>query len=149
MKLALDHGMTDAEAKFAASIEDAKDAKFIGLFPIGGLNMKCYCFYQKEAHPRGSNYFGLYLHPLHQCWMIIDAGEVEGKKFGGIEKDGRIIYSRYRHDYREYDGSMVDGGWDYFKHTVGDVATVVQMTIHGGNILVEDEDGEEGKKAKA
>src|SRR4051812_31729816 len=109
-KLPLDHGMTDAEIKFAATVEDSKGAHFMGMFPVGGMNMKCYCFFQKEAHPRGSNYFGLYFHPLREVWMIINAGDIEGKKFCGIEKDGRIIYSRFRHDYQTMGDSMVDGG---------------------------------------
>lgn len=73
-------------------------------------------FYTEKAHPRGSNYFALYY--AGGRLMITDGlPSVKDVVFSGIEAEGEVVYSRYRHDYREgKNGAFVDGGRDYFKY---------------------------------
>ena len=73
-------------------------------------------FYTEEAHPRGSNYFALYFRG--DTLMITDGlPSIKDVVFMGLEAEGEVIYSRYRHDFREgKNGAFVDGGRDYFKY---------------------------------
>jgi hypothetical protein len=71
-------------------------------------------FYTEKAHPQGSNYFLLYNNP-YEGLMITDGLPAIKDPIKGLLIDGAIIYSRYRHDYREYNGIIVDGGRDYFR----------------------------------
>lgn len=94
-------------------------------------NVPVAVFYQKKAHPLGSNYFGLYYdhrfdetnNTLTKRLMICDAkSAVDGGVFTGIIADsGEILYSRYRHDYRssEDDTVWIDGGHDYTRYGGG------------------------------
>ena len=72
-------------------------------------------FYTEEAHPRGSNYFALYF--AGDTLMITDGlPSIRDVVFEGLEAEGEVVYSRYRHDYREgKNGAFVDGGRDYFR----------------------------------
>lgn len=101
-------------------VEAKRDAKFIGCFPIGDRNQYVYVFYNKEKHPQGSNYFGLYYNYAREDWFIIDAGEVEKKEYCGILRpDDTILHSYHRHNYvNDEHGNMVDGGNEYFKHYI-------------------------------
>jgi hypothetical protein len=81
---------------------------------VGGwVNIPVAIFYTEEAHPEGSNYFGLYKNWRGQ--LMICNGVSATEEFNALQIDEDIIYSRYRHDYREYKGAMVDGGRDYFR----------------------------------
>ena len=73
-------------------------------------------FYTEKAHPRGSNYFALYFDG--DTLMITDGlPSIKDVVFKGIEAEGEVVYSRYRHDYREgKNGAFVDGGRDYFRY---------------------------------
>jgi len=77
-------------------------------------NFPCAIFYTEKAHPEGSNYFGLYF-DMDGDLMIangISATEVE---YTGIVLGEKVVYSRYRHDYRAADKVAIDGGRDYTK----------------------------------
>ena len=80
------------------------------------LNKPAAIFYTEKAHPRGSNYFALYFDG--SSLMITDGlHSIKDVVFSGIEAEGEVVYSRYRHDYREgKNGAFVDGGRDYFKY---------------------------------
>ena len=80
------------------------------------LNKPAAIFYTEKAHPRGSNYFAVYF--SGDSLMITDGlPSVKDVVFSGIEAEGEIVYSRYRHDYREgKNGAFVDGGRDYFRY---------------------------------
>ena len=73
-------------------------------------------FYTEKAHPQGSNYFALY---FRGDTLMITNGlpSIKDVVFKGIEAEGEVIYSRYRHAFREgKNGGFVDGGRDYFKY---------------------------------
>jgi hypothetical protein len=86
----------------------------------GWANFPVAIFYTEEAHPQGSNYFGLYK-TEDGTVMITNGIKATEQPFSGVmAKNGDVIYSRYRHDHRTSDdGSVfVDGGRDYFRSGV-------------------------------
>jgi hypothetical protein len=82
----------------------------------GWANFPAAVFYTEEAHPRGSNYFALYFNG--SSLYITDAGpSIIDEEFTGLEAEGEVVYSRYRHDCRYgKNGAFVDGGRDYFRY---------------------------------
>jgi hypothetical protein len=89
-------------------------------------------FYSTEPHPRGSNYLGIYYYK--GLLMITNAITATETIITGIKaQNGEIIYSRYRHDYRESkDGSVfIDGGRDYTRHSGGEL---VELKIINGEL---------------
>lgn len=66
--------------------------------------------------------------------MITNAITATETTITGIKaQNGEIIYSRYRHDYRESaDGSVfIDGGRDYTRHGDGEL---VELKIINGEL---------------
>ncbi len=66
--------------------------------------------------------------------MITNAITATETIITGIKaQNGEIIYSRYRHDYRESkDGSVfIDGGRDYTRHSGGEL---VELKIINGEL---------------
>lgn len=123
-------------------VEEVRGAKFVGILPVRSINQPVYVFYNKEKHPRGSHYFGLthHRHPpdfQEGIWVILDAGEVEGKTFSGILRpDGTILHSYYRHDYVEDSfGNMVDGGEEYCRYRLGDKCQPMSFTFKDGELV--------------
>lgn len=103
-----------------AKVENMYNAKYVFescLKTVSGgwCNFPAAIFYTETAHPQGSNYFGLYRSPLNNQLMIAD-GISATEPFNALQVGDDIIYSRYRHDYREYNHAIVDGGRDYFRH---------------------------------
>lgn len=119
MKIINDCSIFNAEG--IEKIEKLRDATYVMEGPVRDKNgnwsePSVAVFYQKEAHPRGSNYFGLYYKPFSGELMITDAlSAVQGEIDAVMAANGDIIYSRYRHDMRySPDGSVfIDGGRDY------------------------------------
>ena len=105
-------------AESIAKIEEKYSAKYV----IDGclkhsddwINFPVAVFYREEKHPRGSNYFALY---LSSDGAVITDGlsAVQGEFQGFLFDDGTLVHSRYRHDYFTYGNAMVDGGRDYFR----------------------------------
>lgn len=72
---------------------------------------------KKPSKPEFSNYFGFF---VREGRPVITDGlsSVDGVIFRGTKgKNGEIIFSRWRHDYRstEDDTATADGGRDYFR----------------------------------
>ena len=84
----------------------------------GWINSPFAVFYTETAHPEGSNWFGLYYN--HEGYLMITDAKSALEPFEGLLfEDGSVFYSRYRHDYQTLkDGTMVDGGRDYFRCTL-------------------------------
>lgn len=70
-------------------------------------------FYTEKPHPRGSNWFAIYYNTENK--PMVTNGVVITEPFEGIQIDDDVIFSRYRHDYREHRGVFVDGGRDYLR----------------------------------
>lgn len=132
---------TFIDAKRISMIENAYNAKYVfesclktkfgdwGNFPVA-------IFYTEKAHPKGSNYFGIYMDE-NGDFMITNAITAM-ESFDGLQVGNDVIYSRYRHDYREYKGAMVDGGRDYFKRST-DRGTPVRLHVVGDHLEVIDD----------
>ena len=105
-----------------AKIENMYKAAFVMESCIKGkhgwANFPAAIFYTEEAHPKGSNYFALY-HDGSR--FMITNGISATEPFDALQVGEDIIYSRYRHDFREYGEAYVDGGRDYMKWGTTDV----------------------------
>lgn len=96
-----------------------------GVTGDGWINASVSIFYQADpakVPEGGSQWFGLFFradHPYEDApsrLFIVNAiSAVEQDIAGIVAKNGDVIYSRYRHDYRwSPDASvMIDGGRDY------------------------------------
>ena len=106
-------------------IERTKKAKYLGEFPYKSkagswVNQPVAFFYQEEAHPHGSNYFGLNQRP--NGLVIFDVGHLLATHFTAIlSKDGSFaLHSTFRHDYQAKDNVMADGGMEYTRYSGGE-----------------------------
>lgn len=91
-------------------------------------------FYTAVPHPEGSNYFGLYRTDFGDIMITDGISAIE--PFDALQVGDDIIYSRYRHDYRVFNGAMVDGGRDYFKHNMN--GTPVKLRVNKDKLVIDD-----------
>lgn len=124
-------------------IEDKMNAKFVFESCLknragGWANMPVAIFYTEVAHPQGSNYFGVY-NDFDGRVTITDAISAT-EPFEGLLIDDDIIYSRYRHDFREHNGVFIDGGRDYTRIGGSRMAeaTVVKLKVVDDHVEVDD-----------
>lgn len=92
-------------------------------------------FYQPnpDTEKGHKHYFGLFVQ--NGKLYITDATSAFSDPITGIEtEDGEVIVSRYRHDYVEKDGFMVDGGRDYFRTSGG---PFVRVRVEGPEFVLE------------
>lgn len=80
------------------------------------VNFPIAIFYSEEPHPQGSNYMGAYNRDGYM--YVTDAlSGVEDVTYTGIECNGEVTYSRFRHDYRGTGcETFIDGGRDYLRY---------------------------------
>ena len=121
-----------------AKVENMYNAKYVFESCLktknGWCNMPVAIFYTEVAHPEGSNYFGLYRTDFGD--IMITNGISATEPFNALQVGDDIIYSRYRHDYREFNGAIVDGGRDYFKHN--GVGQTVMLRVNKDKLEVAD-----------
>jgi len=104
----------------------------------GWANFPAAIFYTEQAHPQGSNYFGLYLDE-NNVPMITNGISATEKPIVGVRADnGDIIYSRYRHDYRVSPDKTVwiDGGRDYLRTGLSEKTNLVNLKVVGDHLEV-------------
>ena len=100
--------------------------------PNGWVNSPVAVFYQADPSKvpeGGSQWFGLFsraedpldLESPRHLYITNAISAVENSIEGIVAKNGDVIYSRYRHDFRySPDGSvMIDGGRDYTRNNGG------------------------------
>ena len=92
----------------------------------GWSNFPVAIFYTEKAHPRGSNYMGLYVDSYNR--FLITDGITATEPFEGIQIGDNVYYSHYRHHYRECGPVAIDGGRDYTK-LVGDINAAKKVTL--------------------
>ena len=126
-------------------LEDHYSAKFVCDTCVAGsnggwVNRPTAVFYQSDASKvpeGGSQWLGLYRRhknpldfesPIHL--YVCNAISTLAPFDGVVAKNGDVIYSRYRHDYRTSpDGSVwIDGGRDYLRYN-GQDETVRLMIV--------------------
>jgi hypothetical protein len=114
--------------------------KFIGMLTIktqtGWSDDPVAVFWQeKVADPTHSNYFGLYVQA--RSLMICNAISVAEGEWSGVldHTTGEIVFSRYRHDYRQSRSGTVfaDGGRDYFR---GSGKYLIKMRVEGPKMVI-------------
>jgi len=106
-------------------IEEKYGAKYMGYWCTKSLNDNWNAtpvdvFYQPnpDTSKGHTHYFGMYMQKWpddpHPRMYITDASTAFSEPItGGICEDGEVIVSRYRHDYVDKKGAMIDGGRDY------------------------------------
>lgn len=87
----------------------------------GWCNFPAAIFYTEEKHPKGSNYIAFYrkndpFDVTSYKLMVTDGISATKEPFKAIQIGNDVIYSRYRHDYREFGAYFVDGGRDYLRY---------------------------------
>ena len=106
----------------------------------GWYNFPVAIFYTEQAHPEGSNYFAIYRDTDGHFGITNGLSAVEGVNFMGIEAEDEVIYSRYRHDFREHkNGAFIDGGRDYTRYggdEFEDYNRVVFKVVDGAIVIV-------------
>ena len=125
-------------------IEEKYNAKYVfesclKLRDGGWCNFPAAIFYTEEAHPQGSNYFAIYEKQLtitRDPEFLITNGISATEPFDALQIGDDVIYSRYRHDYREYKGAMVDGGRDYFKRSAN-YGTPVKLRVNKDKLEID------------
>jgi hypothetical protein len=128
--------------KQIALIENKYDAKYVFescIKDINGnwANFPVAIFYTEEKYPEGSNYFGLYINEDRET--IICDGISATEPFIGIAIDENVIYSRYRHDYREFFDIFIDGGRDYLRYggDTNENTKIVNIKVVKSNLEIE------------
>ena len=137
-------------------IEEKYGARYMGYWATknsrGGWNdSPVDVFYQPnpDTSKGHTHYFGMFIKTDPYSGegsgsvYITEASSAFSDVIAGIPTDdGEVIVSRYRHDYVEKDGRMIDGGRDY---TRSSVHRSVSITVDGDKFIVsERERVEEG-----
>jgi hypothetical protein len=117
----------------------------------GWVNQSVSIFYQSDLSKvpeGGSQWFGLFFRPEHpgledshmQLYIVNAISAVERDIDGIVAKNGDVIYSRFRHDYRwSPDKSvMIDGGRDYTRNNGG--GPIVTLRIVKDKLVIVEED---------
>lgn len=135
------------------TIEKHYDGKYLGDFCLkaeggGWANKPVAIFYQYQPRPdiAESPYFGIYWKPVDitdpdsDCDLTItDGSSAFSEPIQCVIADnGEIIYSRYRHDYRESsDGSVtIDGGRDYHHGSVVEDDRLCWLTADSEELIL-------------
>lgn len=121
-------------------IEDMYKAKYMGYWctktPSGIWNeMPLDVFYQpnpkvEEGH---THYFGLYRNYAGEVCITSADSAFSDPMYGVLCEDNEVIISRYRHDYQEKEGKMIDGGRDYLRTNQG--MRLVKVTVDNGQFV--------------
>lgn len=122
---------TDAMAEHYSK-KDGVSVKYVCTSALGGEEFAMDIFYRETPHPEfGNRYFGLFIDQMDRV-MITNADRIDGAEFAMIEDcEGNLHYSAHRHDYKEVDGKMIDGGRAYIRST-GDV---VLYKVRDGELI--------------
>jgi hypothetical protein len=120
-----------------AKVEELYKAKFVMESCVksgrgGWSDFPVAIFYTEEAHPQGSNYFGLYTqrdYKTGESHFMITNGISATEPFQGIRVGDNVYYSRYCHDYRQCGKVAIDGGRDYTR-LVGDIDSAETVMLH-------------------
>lgn len=139
-----------------SKIEEKYSAKYMGYWctksPRGNWNespVDVFYVENPDTSKGHTNYFGMFIKTdpytgkSTDSVYITEASTAFSDPIAGIPTDdGEVIVSRYRHDYVEKDGRMIDGGRDYVRASMH---PTVMVTVVGDKFIVsERESVEEG-----
>jgi len=123
-------------------IESHYGAKYLGPWAVkwserlGWSSMPVDVFYQPnpDISKGHSHYFGMHINDRGYV-MISNAESAFSEPITGmLTENGEVIVSRFRHDYVEKDGNMIDGGRDYLRSSGG---KFVNVTVKNGEFVLE------------
>ena len=94
-------------------------------------------FYQPEPdHEKGhTNYFGMLIRG-GSAFIVNGESAFSDPITGVAMPTGEVLVSRFRHDYVNKDGYMIDGGRDYVKH--GSKGKLVDVKVRGSKFVFEE-----------
>lgn len=121
-----------------SKVEEKFNAKYVGEFTLKTkdgywANKPVSIFYTEKKHPKGSNYFGIFMNGIT---LVIANGisAAENIWLGVVDPEtNEILYSAYRHDYQVHNKLITDGGADYLRSSTH---PVVQFKIENGTIKI-------------
>ena len=135
------------KAEGIRKIEEMKGATYMGYWatksPNGNWNEQPVdVFYQPNPDTAAghTHYFGMFRRDDNV--YITEASTAFSDPITGVLTDsGEIIVSRYRHNYVEKQGKMIDGGRDYIRSNVA--GPYVRITVNGSEFVFEEVEKED------
>lgn len=122
-----------------SKIEDKYGAKYLGFWCTKSLDgnwneTPVDVFHQPnpDTSKGHSEYFGMFRRG-DRVWITNAESAFSEPMTGVICDDGKVLISRYRHDYRTKGDRMIDGGRDYTRRSLHPTATV---TVVDGNFVI-------------
>lgn len=117
------------------TIEEKYNAKYMGYWcsqrPSGGWNeqpVDVFYVENPDTSKGHTNYFGMFVRD--GMMLITDASSCFEEHITGLEENGTVYVSRYRHDFVQTPlGSHIDGGRDYIKSS--SPCKLVNVIING------------------
>ena len=96
--------------------KDGVPVKYVCTTDLKASDVPVDVYYRATPHPEfGNRYFGMFIDQQDRV-MITNADRIDGAEFAMIEdSEGNLHYSAHRHDYKEVDGKMIDGGRAYIR----------------------------------
>lgn len=121
MKLWIDKSPYWFKPEGVKKIEEMKDATYMGHWCIkqhfgGWAESPVDVFYvaNPDTSKGHTNYFGMFYRD--ERLYITEASSAFSEPITGVlASDGEVIVSRYRHDFQQRKGVMIDGGRDYIR----------------------------------
>lgn len=122
-------------------IENHYGAKYLGYWAVkwserlGWSSFPVDVFYQPnpDVSKGHTHYFGMHISERGDL-MISNAESAFSEPITGVlTESGEVIVSRYRHDYVQKDGQVIDGGRDYTRASVG---KFVNVTVKDGEFVL-------------
>jgi hypothetical protein len=142
MKYTINYGTTEQPINIKKA-EEKYGAKYIGDFCLktvgGGWSEEpSAIFYQPNPNTElgHTHYFGLFTR-MGSLYITKGDSAFEEPIAAIVGKDGEVVYSRYRHDFRTLTSdtnTFIDGGRDYCRR--GGAAKSVYLTIDKDKLVV-------------
>lgn len=124
-------------------VEELYDATYMGDWSIRNkydswTSRPVAVFYVKnpDTTKNHSHYFGLFIDYVDQSLKICNAESAFSEPMVGIEEDGIVYVSRYRHDFvTTPSGSTIDGGRDGTYMGGSTIGSTLSVTVEGSNFI--------------
>lgn len=120
------------------AIERTYGVSYVGFYDLPDGREHIYVFYQQNPKTElgHTHYMGYFKNPITLESYVTDASSITEAKFNAIELwNGNFLVSRFRHDYRELGGIMIDGGLDYTRYNPNNPPTHTMTIVDGKEIF--------------
>ena len=129
-------------------IENHYGVSYINFYDIPGRD-HVHVFYQPNPNLDlgHSHYMGVILKTIDlegtQEAYLCNAKTIEDALYNAVKVGDEFIVSRYRHDYKELGGAMIDGGLDYARYNPNFPVTHVMRIVDGKEVFEERNHGDQ------